>query len=750
MRPTRLTLNDFKSHTNTDIDLTQMHVAAITGTNGAGKSTILDAIVYALYGADGLGLSKRADSVIREGAAYARVGLDFTLAGQQYRVLRERRLSGKSTLELQHQDGTAWRPLTKGTMKETQLELEKLIGCNAETFLQAVYIGQGDASRFATATPAERKTTLGQTMGLDQYPELQAGARTRARNVAEQAGRLELQCQDLEQRATAVDIGEAAAAKSQIEVARYAVEGAENQLKMLQQRHSDARVAAAAGEQARQLAADKKAAAARANADRAAAHTAWSAATRQAEQSRLAASRIAELEASRPALVDVAALEEAAAAAGERLQAARDQVQEVNQRHRAIEQANTRCTETAQALTAVATELANAEQRLADMEQQVDPNCPTCAQALGQEARAVATAALTLQIAQIGNRKMLAQEDATAAAQALEQLGTAAAGDGAVNAAERTAVADAATTQDAVNQSRRQNEQHHAAGEAIAQAKAAADRQLELEAAVDAAHTRVTELTELTTAVAKEAAEAEANANQDDAAARIAELQTKVTAAELQLKGRRDALAAQEREAAALQERLAAAETAAQELTRVREQLEPLKAQEGSWSVLERAFGREGIPNRVIRQAVPQIQRDINDTLAAVGAPYQVRIDLERDTKAGTVSETLDITILAGAHERPFDLLSGGEQYRVNVALRVAIARLLAHRAGSRIETLVLDEPEGLDTAGFSALADLLKQLGQEFPLVLTVSHTDGLEAACDTTIRVEKTDQGSRVEVAA
>src|SRR5690606_8461796 len=129
-------------------------VYAISGANGAGKSTILDAIVYALYGPDGLGLATRTDTVVREGATERQVTLRFEVGGDTYRIVRTRRITGggKTTLELVRHVGDSWASLTKGTVRETQALIVELLGTTGEAFLRTVHVGQGEATAFARAT----------------------------------------------------------------------------------------------------------------------------------------------------------------------------------------------------------------------------------------------------------------------------------------------------------------------------------------------------------------------------------------------------------------------------------------------------------------------------------------------------------------------------------------------------------------------------------------------------------------------
>src|SRR5581483_6791528 len=112
--------------------------------------------------------------------------------------------------------------------------------------------------------------------------------------------------------------------------------------------------------------------------------------------------------------------------------------------------------------------------------------------------------------------------------------------------------------------------------------------------------------------------------------------------------------------------------------------------------------------------------------------------------------ETLDIVIVTSAGERPYETFSGGERTRLNLALRIALARLLAHRRGAESRLLAIDEPEFLDEAGVARLADVLRGLSGDFDRVLLVSHHPTLAASFDQTIAVVKDGDRSRVDVGA
>ncbi len=754
MRPTHLSLRNFKSHDATDLDLTVAHVASISGSNGAGKSTILDSIVYALFGPDGLGLGRRANTVIREGADAATVRMRFDLAGTTYEVERTRKITDKTTLELRRIDGDAVQSLAKGTVKDTQAAIEELVGCNADTFVQSVYVRQGDAGRWVHATAAERKQTLVQALDLEQYPPLATSAREYARADQSKLDAAQHRIGDLQANLAELDVP---TLQPELARARTAHAQEEGQQAKLVETHveankavEDARVANASGEAARQRVTDLEQRLVVLGADKARTSTELESRRTNLSAAQTRAQELDALSARQPDLVDIAPLEQAQDEAAKAIEAVRVDLQEWNDEQRRHHETKRPAVDAANDVEAARVALDAARERVKTFDAEPAPTCPTCAQDVVGDARA-ATRATLVAIETSSQEACDAAWQRHREARAAHDQCPAPSGDRfrEIELARLAADESLTRTTAALRAARERNDQHHALTTQIANARSAAEQLPDLEQAVREADAATSGAGERVAAAEREHAEAVANLT-GDAAERIAELVAArddaaravvINAAEINRLAR---LITQ------LESELRTAERVQAQLDTERAATAPLEAACARWHFIARAFGRDGIPAQVIRHARPQIEHDANTTLAKGDAPYRVRLDLERDTKAGDTRDTLDITILAGGNERPFDLLSGGEQYRVAVALRLAIGKVLANRSGRRIETLVLDEPEGLDAAGFSAMSDLLLSVRDEFGLILTVSHTDGLDAACDTRIPVEKVDGASRAVIAA
>jgi len=152
----------------------------------------------------------------------------------------------------------------------------------------------------------------------------------------------------------------------------------------------------------------------------------------------------------------------------------------------------------------------------------------------------------------------------------------------------------------------------------------------------------------------------------------------------------------------------------------------------------------------IIEAAVPEIEAEANRLLARMtGGRMHVRFDTQRETLAGQVRETLEIRIADELGTRDYSLYSGGEAFRVNFAIRIALSKLLARRAGAQVQTLVIDEGFGTqDAPGRERLVEAINVIRSDFACVLVITHIDELKDAFPVRIEVIKTPEGSVVKV--
>jgi exonuclease SbcC len=173
----------------------------------------------------------------------------------------------------------------------------------------------------------------------------------------------------------------------------------------------------------------------------------------------------------------------------------------------------------------------------------------------------------------------------------------------------------------------------------------------------------------------------------------------------------------------------------------------------GQYKQLERAFGKDGVPALLIEQALPQIEAKANEILDRLSSGnMSVRFVTQaayKDRRREDLRETLDIQISDGAGMRDYEMFSGGEAFRVNFAIRLALSEVLAQRAGARLQTLVIDEGFGSqDAQGRQRLVEAINLVRQDFARILVITHIDELKDYFPNRIEVEKTERGSSIRV--
>ena len=156
---------------------------------------------------------------------------------------------------------------------------------------------------------------------------------------------------------------------------------------------------------------------------------------------------------------------------------------------------------------------------------------------------------------------------------------------------------------------------------------------------------------------------------------------------------------------------------------------------------LSEAFGKKGIQAVIIENAIPEIEAEANRILSRLTENrMHIALVTQAKTKAGTISETLEIVIGDEVGTRNYELYSGGEAFKVNFALRIALSRLLARRAGAKLETLIIDEGFGSqDDGSRDKLVKAIRLIQQDFSRVIIITHIQDVREMFPVQILVEK-----------
>ncbi len=852
MIPIKLTITGFLSYQDTvELDFTSFDLACISGSNGAGKSSLLDAFTWALFGQ----ARKRDDSLINLQSSLAEVALVFDYEGNTYRVQRTLPKGKTTRLEFQilQPADKKWKVLTGETLRNTQENIEHTLRLDYETFVNASFFLQGKADQFTQQKAGDRKRILGSILGLEVWETYRQRVNDRRRGAEAEIlgldGRMaEINAELKEEEARTERLAAlqaelkslAKARKTQEQVLEQArkveaslieqrklVDMLARQLESAQLRHAELSERLTDRIQEREVYVQRVA---RAN-EIETAYNAWQAQRAELERWEKIAERFREHDARRQApLLEIEAEKGQLSKELEQLVGTEKSVQEqsatameVESQLKTAQQALEQAEEALNQRKGLDVELQFARQRQADaraenprlkaemieLKERVDKlseteeaACPLCGRPMDTYERNLLIEQITTQGTELGDRfrtNLAFLQEADQLVREIEE-----------HIASLTAVEDERLVQmQKITRLQGQLEFIHQSQETWQQVGAlrlVEVRQiLTSESFAGEARQVLAQIDEELKAIGYDSA-AHYACRQQEAQSRPAEgeyralesaraalqpLQREIEQGQVQSAKLAGDVSQQQHDYNEAADRLTAAQAVAPDLDETERILHDLLEQEntkrmevgaaqqkvlvlkdlkvrlkdittqreelarlvGQYKLLDRAFGKDGVPALLIEQALPEIENRANELLERLSeGTMSVRFATQaafKDKKRDDLKETLDILISDGAGTRDYELYSGGEAFRVNFAIRLALSELLAKRAGARLQTLVVDEGFGSqDAQGRQHLIEAINMVKPDFAKVLIISHIDELKEAFPNRIEVEKTERGSTIRV--
>ncbi|MBP6207871.1 MAG: SMC family ATPase [Anaerolineales bacterium] len=855
MIPLHLRISGFLSYRDPiDLDFNSFNLACISGHNGAGKSSLLDAMTWVLFGE---ARGKSSDVInLNQDVKAAEVSLSFAYEGNTFRVTRTLPRGKSTVLEFQildRENSGNWKPLTEKTTKDTQTRIEQTLRLDYDTFINASFFLQGKADEFTQRKPSERKAVLSTVLGLEIW-------NTYKERTAEKRKLIEAEVQEIDGRVAEIDseldeedarrsrLAELEASLKQLSTARTAQESALENIRknaaLIKEQRKLAETLFASLERERFSLANLEARLAGKESERAAhadlvnrakeiesAYKAWQKARKdlegfdkvalefrehneqrqpllreievekaKLEQEREALSRQWEVISGQSSVIGD--LEEQIAAAQKSQLEAEEKVKE----REAVEGQRNEARERNAALKveneSLRKEMDEIKKRIGSLESTHDANCPLCGQELtethrtstldelnkagkekGDQFRAnkkeleeieKQVASYELQVAQLANAEREVLAHSNTVSQLTERIGTLKSVEkewekagkkrlAEVNKAleKESYAADARKQLTKLDKELAKLGYDAAAHEAVKQAEAAGrsteEEYSNLRSAREVSKQIESEIQNLNAEIANRKAEIATLDSEYQA------IKTNLEVSEAQSPN----LEKVERELFALREdenetrsQVGAARQKVDALTILRSrkadysvQREELNQQIMRHKTLEHAFSKDGVPALLIEQALPQIEQKANDLLERLSdGQMSIRFVTQaeyKDKKRDDLKETLDIQISDSAGLRNYEMYSGGEAFRVNFAIRLALSEILSQRKGARLQTLVIDEGFGSqDAQGRQRLIEAINTVKNDFAKILIITHLDELKDQFPNRIEVEKTDRGSSVKV--
>jgi exonuclease SbcC len=658
MKIERLRLRNFLSHEDTSVDLSGVHLASVVGPNGSGKSSMIEGILWGIFG-----YARVANKdLVRSGQTSVQVDLTFQLDGHRYEVVRSFEKSMDVDVKV---DGA---PIAQGNRNQTE-ELLRRLGIARELLLHSVVVSQGQLSSFVASAPAERRNLVHEMLSLGKFDRANAVAKegldtlkaaigVHDRNVQSLKGQLAgfPSLSDMVQRVTDT--------KTRVDQATAEVEGLVSRRGQL-----------VAQDQAVQVRVTDLSNRVQALRSQLTTSSRFDRLVTESETTLRTTDN--EVALTQGHLLTIQSLEAEIAAAKKVL----EEIQLVTHQRAELEK-----------------DIKDRRERYTFASTHAKDACPTCGSAIGAE--------------RFG--QILAEMK-----QALEERVT-------------------QTSTLAVPKAPRQPDVMQREVDDVRRRTSQAELRLQQRGEV------IERLGTL-------------RAERDQA---LAELDGQVTQAQADLTGAQAQLNSETGEVEA-------------QLTAVRSrqrqagtELEQAVGKRTTWETIQRALqdatlqhennrknlpeaefvvaatGRSGVPLMIEEYYLPMIEVRAQDLLSRMSdGRLLMQLKVSDDRKG--------VALLAGSdHLRPVQSLSGGEQTRVALAVRLALSQVLSEMVGMKFDLILCDEPEFLDADGVHQFIQSIHRLSDQFSQILVVSHIPELQQAFPNAIVVRKVDGVSRAEV--
>jgi len=703
MVPIKLALKNFMCYRDNvpPLYFEGFHVACLCGDNGHGKSALLDAITWALWGE---ARAKSDDDLIYLGQSEMEVELEFSVGPNRYRVLRKRTKAGlrrtsQPSLHLFVAGTEGFTDISGNSIRETEQKIIDILRMDYDTFINSALLLQGRASEFSMKKPGERKEVLANILGLSLYDKLEKLAKdySKEREILQQ--RLSADIARIEQELSQKPNYEAElqGAQAAISMLGTEVEKQESALTALRQSRESLKFK---DEQCREIGMRIE----------------------QAERQLQHLNTVAEGHRSKIERYDniLSRYQEEFASINMRSDDLARQEQDLGKKREDEKEISNQSNLLRSNNAQLKKEMEELKDKI-DLLGKGDAECPLCGTELGVEGRKRTMANYETQGREKGDafrtnhsRIQQKEEELKVTRQEISKL-------------------DATITSERTRLERQ-------AG-ALEKERTEADRSLPQEKeGLERAQKTVEDLRK---ALQEDIEKKKTILSEIEALPRLERELGDAERAHRELRERerryRDRLV----EVQAILRRFAQLET---EREADIKELRSIAEEKSIYDELATAFGKRGTQALIIEKALPEIEEEANRLLGRMtDNRMHLKIESQRDTKKGDTIETLDIKIADELGTRNYEMFSGGESFRVNFALRIALSKLLARRAGAPLPTLIIDEGFGTqDSAGREKLVEAINSIQDDFEKILVITHIEELKDAFPVRIDVIKTEEGS------
>jgi len=233
-------------------------------------------------------------------------------------------------------------------------------------------------------------------------------------------------------------------------------------------------------------------------------------------------------------------------------------------------------------------------------------------------------------------------------------------------------------------------------------------------------------------------------------AEKLSKIKSDINSCEIKISRLQEDLNSILKEIGIFEQKLSQIKEAKKKLLVLEKEIEEIKKEIEIYDIIIDITGPDGIKNEIIANTLPLVRDEANRLLKLLtNGAFSIDFKTQKEMASGKTIETLQIEISDKNGTRNYELFSGGELFRINFAIRIALAKVLLKRAGASIRMLILDEGFGSqDEEGKDHIIECLNQIKDQFDTILVITHIEDLMDAFDQKIIVKKDIEGSKIFV--
>ncbi|MEW6407830.1 MAG: SMC family ATPase [Patescibacteria group bacterium] len=767
MLPKKLHLHNFMSYNGAIpmLDFGQFDLACLSGPNGVGKSTLLEAITWALWGES---RAKSDDNLIHQGSEGMIVSFEFELEGNEYKVVRKRskKKKGQGQLEFYLFQNGDWQTQSGASKSETQEKINQILHLDYDTFINSAFLRQGHADEFTVKRPQERKTILAKILGLRRYDELQeiTKEKIKIKEIEQESlkniiARFEEEIKDkdklekimeekdkiLKRAGKEVDRKEkeVEALRKEKAISENQKNAAENLVAKIKENKKDILFLEEEIRQKKNLLNNLK-----------------TIISKKEEIKRGYATWL-ELKQKdedfyQKFLLQKKLLEEKNKLERGILMMQKEKEGEKKDLEAEVQKLREKWIEIDSVIKQIVAEKIKIDNNLRTILVS-GAKCPLCLQDLGKE-----------------HKKKIKEKFEKEKKSKIEQ-------EEKYNSKKQAIFSEANKIKKEIKVLEKQQQENNEKGtraveevefklsqvyynekehQEIKRQKLNYERyqilKIQLEEAEKQKELEVKTFGGRQNLLAKKKEILEKDLNMKEKitfdSKKFAKLEQDFLQESKKLNNLRQEQIEAKEEFAVARERMTQIDLKEKEIKTKKEKWEKTQKETAIFEELAESLGKKGVQAMIIESVLPEIEEEASALLDKMTeGRMAVKIFTQKEKKTdGAIQETLDIQIQDGKELQPYEMFSGGEAFRINFAIRIALSKLLARRAGAKLQFLVIDEGFGTqDILGREYIVEAINSIRPDFKKILAITHIQELKDAFPTRIEVTKDERGSHFEVA-